>query len=60
MDNSDMQRIRHIKSYCEDIADAYAAMNKSVIWETAVKDIPVLLSARKHLRRWRKTQNPTR
>jgi hypothetical protein len=22
MDNSDIQRIRHIKSYCEDIADA--------------------------------------
>ncbi|MDR2446819.1 MAG: DUF86 domain-containing protein [Treponema sp.] len=105
MNNSDIQRIRHIKSYCEDIADAikrfgdaydvfeenihyansvsmsmmqigelsaglsdpfkdqtrnqilwtpmkamrnmfahaYASMNKAVIWETATKDIPVLL-----------------
>jgi uncharacterized protein with HEPN domain len=105
MDSSDVQRIRHIKSYCEDIADAikcfggdydtfvknihyansvsmslmqigelsaglsdsfkdqtrqqvmwtpmkamrnmfahaYAAMNKAVIWETATKDIPILL-----------------
>jgi len=25
-------------------AHAYAAMNKSVIWETATKDIPVLLT----------------
>jgi len=106
MDNSDIQRIHHIKTYCEDIADAikcygndydsflanihyansvsmslmqigelsaglsdsfkdqtrqrimwtpmkamrnmfahaYASMNKAVIWETAIKDIPVLLS----------------
>ena len=105
MDNSDVQRIRHIKTYCEDIADAikcfgndyesfvanihyansvsmslmqigelsaslsdefkdrtrqqvmwapmkamrnmfanaYASMNKEVVWETAIKDIPVLL-----------------
>jgi len=106
MDNSDIQRVHHIKTYCEDIAaaisrfgdsfdtfqqdrdyfnsvsmslmqigelsaglsdsfkdrtrqqvmwapmkamrnmfaHAYAAMNKSVIWETATKDIPVLLN----------------
>ena len=104
MESSDIQRILHIKTYCEDIADAiqcfgkdyetfvanvhyansvsmslmqigelsaglsdsfkdktrhqvmwspmramrnmfahaYAAMNKEIIWETAIKDVPVL------------------
>ena len=36
MDNSDIQRIRHIKSYCEDIADAVNYLKNS--YDTFLKN----------------------
>ena len=59
MKDTDFQHIHHIKTYCENIAEtvvhfgndynifesahAYISINKSVIWESATRDVPAVL-----------------